>query len=66
MCSLVPRVRERLRGTWGLNWLKNLAPKRQEGFDRTRKSLHADQPAVITGLNDAVKTFILMSYEHRV
>jgi hypothetical protein len=37
-----------------------------EDFDGTRKSLHAGQPALLTGLNDAVKTFILLSYEHRV
>jgi hypothetical protein len=28
--------------------------------------LHAGRPAVRTGLNDALKTFILMSYEYRV
>jgi hypothetical protein len=37
-----------------------------EGFDRHEKILGCGWPAVLTGLNDAFKTFILMSYEHRV
>jgi hypothetical protein len=61
-----PRKIERLHyGPWLT--AHELGPKdRLEGFDRHEKIFACRQPAVLTGLNDAVRSFILMSYEHRV
>lgn len=45
-----------------------LGPKdRLEGFDGLRENPPVQAASgIFTGLNDAVKSFILMSYEHRV
>ncbi|HEY0761104.1 MAG TPA: hypothetical protein VGD61_01910 [Pyrinomonadaceae bacterium] len=41
-------------------------PKIDQGFDWHEKIFSWKSPADLTGLNGAVKTFILMSYEHRI